>query len=302
MNIYSQKNFPSGFYVYAYIRTKSSEFGDIGTPYYIGKGKGNRAWVKHSNEIKPPKNKSFILILESNLTETGAFAIERRMINWYGRIDLNTGILRNMTNGGEGASGCIKLRGVPKTIKHRKNLSKAKMGKRYKKTTETNKKLSRSESAKQKYLNDPSLKEKFKERMSNPEITEKRKNNRKKTVDTLEYKDKFKKIMTEVNNRPEVKLNKSIVQKKAQNRPDIILKKSEIGKIVQNKKEVKDKKSGKNNYRYDKTVYTFEHTDGNIVNMTANEFSTAFGLDRGWLSNVILGNRKTIKGWSVHKL
>lgn len=90
----------NNFYVYAYIRNKDSKTAQAGTPYYIGKGIDNRAFVKH-NGINPP-TKECIIFLKENLSEQEALDLEMELISKYGRKDLKTGILNNKTNGGDG--------------------------------------------------------------------------------------------------------------------------------------------------------------------------------------------------------
>jgi hypothetical protein len=101
------------YYTYAYLREDR-------TPYYIGKGQGNRAYKKGKGEVKLPKDKSRIIFLKQNLTEEESFKHEKYMIAVFGRKDNGTGILRNMTDGGDGPSGLIF------TEEHRKKLSVSK--------------------------------------------------------------------------------------------------------------------------------------------------------------------------------
>lgn len=88
------------YYVYAYLRQD-------GSPYYIGKGKGQRAWSKNHKGIGVPKDQSKIKMIYENLTEEVAHSLEQKLIAQYGRKDLGTGILHNKTNGGDGSSGRI---------------------------------------------------------------------------------------------------------------------------------------------------------------------------------------------------
>lgn len=93
------------FYVYAFLRNKSSKVGPKYSPYYIGKGSDRRAFRDTTRVFPKPKDRSYIVFLQEGLTEDEAFNLEKYCIAFYGRIDLGTGILRNLTDGGEGASG-----------------------------------------------------------------------------------------------------------------------------------------------------------------------------------------------------
>lgn len=100
------------FYVYQ-LRDPRSEL-----PFYIGKGSGRRAWyhINHidyshkSNTIQKILREGYevqVEILQDNLTEDSAFELEIQLISKYGRRDLGTGCLTNLTSGGEGSSGVV---------------------------------------------------------------------------------------------------------------------------------------------------------------------------------------------------
>jgi hypothetical protein len=154
------------YYTYAYLREDK-------TPYYIGKGKGPRAFRTSNRHCPCPADKSRVLFLKTGLSEADAFKHEVYMIAVLGRKDLGTGILRNLTDGGEGTSGNKRSeefrarmsevhsgKTISEEQKHqisktltgrtippeaRRNMSLCKLGK--KKSLETRKRMSKPKSA-----------------------------------------------------------------------------------------------------------------------------------------------------------
>jgi hypothetical protein len=85
------------YYTYLWLR-------ENGTPYYAGKGIDRRAFVKHSHICPPPQDRRRIIVQEFQ-DEHDAFAAEVFLISFYGREDIGTGCLLNLSDGGEGQSG-----------------------------------------------------------------------------------------------------------------------------------------------------------------------------------------------------
>jgi hypothetical protein len=163
------------FYIYCYIRKD-------GTPYYIGKGKNNRAFAKHHKSVSVPKDKNRIIIMERNLSELGAFALERRYIRWFGRKDNKSGILLNLTEGAEGVSGYKMSEESKKHVKER-------MLNLWKDSTHREKVLSKLTS--EEHKNKTSIR--YKQMWQNSEYREKRIEETKKLWQNPNYKGKTKK-------------------------------------------------------------------------------------------------------------
>jgi hypothetical protein len=107
---------PNRFYVYAHYK-----MGEENIPFYIGKGvhvqlknevgyyrayttsRRNRLWTNIFNKYGVR-----VVILHDNIVEKEAFEIETTLIKFWGRINLKTGQLANLTDGGEGESGQVR--------------------------------------------------------------------------------------------------------------------------------------------------------------------------------------------------
>jgi len=103
------------FYIYAYLRKD-------GSPYYVGKGKNYRAYSP-VHTVGVPKDKNRIVFWHSELHEQDAFDLEIFYIQLFGR-KVDGGILRNMTLGGQGASGKKTSEKTKKLISARNKGSK----------------------------------------------------------------------------------------------------------------------------------------------------------------------------------
>lgn len=120
------------FYTYMWLRKD-------GTPYYVGKGSGNRAYANH-RVGKAPLGRIVIYPAES---EAEAFETEVALVWYYGRKDLGLGCLRNLTDGGENPPrvDCTGRKASDETIE---KLRKSHIGKKFSEETKRKMRVARA--------------------------------------------------------------------------------------------------------------------------------------------------------------
>ena len=99
-----------GSFVYCYLRSKASSTAKAGTPYYVGiASSADRPFHKNHN-APVPRDRSCVRVMRCGLSWEDACQWERFYIKHFGRVDNGSGILRNLTDGGEGAKGAIRTK------------------------------------------------------------------------------------------------------------------------------------------------------------------------------------------------
>lgn len=121
---------PIAYYTYHYQRKSD------GTPYYYGKGHGNRAFDKTNHRVPiPPRAR---IVFQIWASEKEALEMEKWWIKFWGRKDIpkgiftsngvGHGILRNRTDGGENTPNWTGIKRGPQSAEHRAKLSQSHIG------------------------------------------------------------------------------------------------------------------------------------------------------------------------------
>ena len=97
------------FYTYLWLR-------EDGTPYYVGKGSGYRAYNPAGHRVRKPSEEERI-VTQNHTSEEDALFAEVFLIGMYGRIDIGTGCLANLTDGGENPPSKVGFRHSKETCR-----------------------------------------------------------------------------------------------------------------------------------------------------------------------------------------
>jgi hypothetical protein len=213
------------YYTYAYLREDK-------TPYYIGKGTGNRACVSHKRKNGAdfrPKLESQILILKHFGCEKEAYKHEKYLIFLYG-LKINNGLLINMTSGGDGGGH----------IKYSDDERKEAYYKKYKE---------RLERYRERRLELERIRKRENREYYNKKAVEYRKKNKEKYSEYIkEYKEKNRERINELQrkrrNADKEKTNKEQKEYRDRNRDEIRRKDREY--YTKNKEKIKARKKNQN--------------------------------------------------------
>ena len=108
------------FYTYVWMR-------EDWTPYYVGKGSKNRAFINQGHTVHKPSN-TWRILVQYWESEEKAFEIEKWYICFYGRKDIGTGCLQNHTDGGENPPN---MKGIPKSEEHKRKIGNKSRGRAF---------------------------------------------------------------------------------------------------------------------------------------------------------------------------
>lgn len=169
------------YYVYLWVRKDR-------TPYYVGKGKEYRAYVKHTwgkRWISPPSKDRIVIVKYFN-NEEESYLFEEWLISLYGRKS-EGGIVINRSIGGRKKASLIRSQTEREKLR-KKSLKKYKQSEKGKETckkwVEENKKRSRE------------IKKKYRDK-NREKIKEKQRNSKRKKAADKIYREKNKERIAE---------------------------------------------------------------------------------------------------------
>jgi len=143
---------------------------------------------------------------------------------------------------------------------------------------------------------DPEYKQRMIEIRNEPEYKQSQRETAVRLAADPEIKARQKQGAKEAQNRPETKAKHAATNAL----PEVKAQRSASATEAQNRPEVKAKQTGKNNHRYDHTIYTFIHDDGTIETMTRGEMAQKYpDLRPNLLGEVAKGNMSHHRGWRI---
>jgi hypothetical protein len=229
------------FYVYVYKDPRPTSNRRV---VYVGKGTGERKWDHwrkpvHKNKgfgnflalLRRDKLEPIVEVVLDNLDEASAFVEEMRLIEFYGRRDLKTGYLFNLTDGGEGLANAVR---TPEWVE---NIRVA---------NSTPEQKSRNAQAASKRWADPEYRlrttEAIRKALKDPEVIRRREEGKAAFIHTDEFRETMRNATTKMWQNEEYVKKTVQSQKNAQSTPEARILKSQISTTTWSDPSVREKR------------------------------------------------------------